>query len=792
MKLPYSWLKELSGVDWAPAELAKRLTASGTAGEASVPDPDHFRNVIIGHVQKVENHPNADNLKVVEVNTGKTVSQIICGAPNCVAETKVVVALPGARLQGQYEIKPVTMRGLESCGMICAEDELGLSDDHSGIIVLNNDAPIGEPVYEYLGLGDPVIDFEVTPNRPDCLSAIGVAREICVLADRDFEYIWPELRESKEKASDYIKVRIDDPDACPRFTARVIKNIKIGPSPLWIQKRLRDCGVRPINNIVDITNYVMLETNQPMHAFDYERLGSKEIVVRRAKKGEKFTTLDGVIHTLDDAVLLITNGKEGIGAGGVMGGLQSEVDENTTTVLLEAAYFNPSVIRRSARQLEISTEASYRFERGIDPNNVHRASARAVALMAEYAGGEILTGCVDEYVKKVKRPEVTLRPQQARRLIGADIADSFMVKTLRRLGLEVIEGDFLKTVVPTFRPDLEREVDLIEEVARIYGLDNIPVARDNSGPLFAPTHRRDIIKKQIREIMTGLGLDETLSSGFAHPSGMRLIDAQAEPVKITNPLSEDFSYLRTRILYSLLVSAGHNIRHRNMDLKFFEVGRVYLRNNEIPKEPLQLGIFLTGQSDNTYWKAKSAEVDLYELKGIVAALTDALNISSPIFTPESRAGYDTSQSFALFVDDVQFGYCGLVSQKIRREFDIKQDCYAAEIDISTLTELQKGVVSFKSLPRYPSSSRDIALIVEDTVLAEEIRAEIIGRGGELIESVAIFDLFTGTPVPEGKKSLAFSVDFRSPDKTLEDEEVDRIHGDIIKHLEKKFNARLRE
>ncbi|MCP4566281.1 MAG: phenylalanine--tRNA ligase subunit beta, partial [FCB group bacterium] len=557
MKLSYSWLKLCSGVDWSPEEMARRLTATGTAGLAEMTDPEHFKQVVVGKISKLEKHPNADRLVVAEVDTGEGTHTIICGAPNCAEGQKIVVALPGAKLKGEFEIKEITMRGVKSAGMICAEDELGLSDDHGGIIVLDEDAEIGTPIYDYLGLDDAILDFEITPNRPDCLSVNGIARELAVLSGKPVEFSKPALKEIDRKASDYIKVIIEDPEACPRYAARIIDNVKIGPSPQWIKRRLTDCGVRPINVLVDISNYVMLETGQPLHAFDYDRFGSKEVVVRRAVKGERFITLDNQEHELDESVLMITNGKVGVAAAGVMGGLDSEVAYTTKTILLESAYFDPSVVRKSAGKLGLSSESSYRFERGIDPNGVITAIDLAASLFQELAGGEVLTGIEDNYAKKILPVELELRPERACRIIGANIPTSFMEETFRGLGMKVQSGEKIKVTIPTFRPDITREIDLIEEVARIYGLDEIPVSHRNSGPLFSPTHRRDTIKNDMRKIMTGFGFEEALGTGFAHPERQARIDSTIDPIKVLNPLSDEFGVMRSRMLYSLLASGGN-------------------------------------------------------------------------------------------------------------------------------------------------------------------------------------------------------------------------------------------
>lgn len=792
MRLPYSWLKELSGIDWSPEETARRLTASGTACVLEMPQPEHFRQVVIGQITKLERHPNADRLVVTDVNTGDGVHSVICGAPNCAVGQKVVLALPGANLKGELAVKPVTMRGVKSAGMICAEDELGISADHSGIMVLDPDAPVGASAFEYLGLDDPVCNLEITPNRPDCLSALGVARELAVLADRPFMPVFDSLQESKEEVSDYITITVADAQACPRYAARIITNLKVGRSPWWMRRRLLACGLRPINNLVDITNYVMLETGQPLHGFDYDRFGSQEVVVRRAMDGEPFTTLDGKEHRLDSTVLLITNGRVGVAAAGVMGGLESEVADMTTTVLLESAYFDPGVIRKSARKLGLSSESSYRFERGADPNGVVRAADRAAVLMMQLAGGKVAAGVADNYARRISPVTISLRPAQVRRISGADIAVPFMEKTLRGLGMEVASGEILSVTVPTYRPDVTREIDLVEEVTRIYGLDRIPVSRRNSGPLYTPTHRHHTIKDDIRNILTGMGFEETMGTGMAHADRQLRIDPGLDPIRITNGLSDEYGVMRTRLLYSLLLSGGNNIRHRNVDLAIFEIGKVYLRSDKDPLEPEYAGIFLTGCPDGVYWKGKSFASDLFELKGVLVALTEGLALEPASLHLEPAPGYDPAQSVAIRCGEKVVGRAGRVDRRIARLFDIKQDCYAAELELTALLAAEKPRKPFTPLPKFPASARDLAVVVDSPVTADEVLTEIKTVGGELVESASLFDLFTGEPIPAGKKSLAFSISYRSAEKTLEDEEVDRVHGRIVEYLGRKFKARLRE
>jgi phenylalanyl-tRNA synthetase beta chain len=792
MILPYSWIKELSGVDWPVDELVRRLTAAGVAGVAEKHHREHFDHVVTGKIVKLDKHPQADKLQVAVVDTGNGIHTVVCGAPNCAVGQIVALALPGANLKGEFPVKEITMRGVKSAGMICAEDELGLSDDHSGIMILDSALPLGQPIYDTLGLDDAIINFEITPNRPDCLSAIGVARESAVLAGKDFRFIPPVPKEIPAKASDRISVKIEDPDGCPRYTARVIDNIKIGESPQWLKKRLTDCGVRPINNVVDISNLVMLETGHPLHAFDYDRFGSREVVVRKADAGEKFITLDGKEHLLDESVLMITNGKDGVAAAGVMGGLYSEVVENTKTVLLEAAYFDPGVIRRSARKLGMTSESAYRFERGVDPEGVVAATNRAAALMAELAGGEVLSGIIDNYAKKIAPKQISLRLSRIKRLLGAEIELSFVKSCLERLGMTVIPGDPLVVTAPTFRPDLEREVDLIEEIARIYGLDNIPVSRENSGPLYSPTHRRDTIKTDLRNIMTGLGYEETLGSGMAQAERLGRISPEIKPVLLTNPLSDEFAVLRPNLLYSLLTSAGNNVRHRNIDLKIFEIGRIYIKGEPEHQEEEWFGILQSGNLSEPFWKNQAPPADLFDIKGVLTCLSEALETPSLTFEPCPHAGYDSTQSFNVVAGKTCCGRAGKVDPKAGKLFDIKQDCFVAELNIATLISLYQGIKPFQALPRFPASTRDIAIIIDDTIPAGKIHEAIVAVGGDLIETVGVFDLFTGGSIPAGKKSVAFSISFRSPEKTLEDKEVDALHGRIVADLEKNFNARLRE
>ncbi|SYZ73193.1 Phenylalanine--tRNA ligase beta subunit [Candidatus Zixiibacteriota bacterium] len=794
MQLPYGWLKELVAFDWSPEELASRLTLCGTAAAASRFSDNGYGNIVVGSITELETIKGSDHLKkaLVDIGEGKTVP-VVCGAPNAARGQKVVLAQVGAVLSSGMEIKKVTLRGVESYGMICSERELGLTDDHSGIMVLPDDAPVANKAGEYLGVDDYVLKFDLTPNRPDSLSAIGVARDIACLAGNKIKRPSYDLKESSYKASDAVKISIADPGACPRYAARVIKGVKIGPSPWWIKAKLILCGIRPISNVVDITNLVMLELGHPLHAFDYRQFAKKEVLVRRAAEGEKFTTLDGKEHTLTPEVLLITDGDKGVAAAGVMGGLHSEVSESTTDILLESAYFDSITIRKSRMKLGMTSESSLRFEKGADPNIIPEAVNRAAYLIQKYAGGEIYQGIVDCYPRKIEPMVIDLRPSRTNKILGTEIARERMQSILEGLEFRVtVKGDDSLTVaVPTFRPDITREIDLIEEIARIEGYDKIPAADRNIGPLFTSILSDDRLRQEIRNIMTAQGYDEICGSGLADPMMLEKVSPGAGQVRIINPIAEDFSVLQNTIIYSLLRAVSNNFAQRNLDIRIFEIGRIFIPQEKgAPLEIEQLGLALSGRTDDQ-WYGKGREHDFYGIKGAIEALTEQLNIKVD-YRPQTYPIMEDGGAFELKIGEKAVGMAGQIKPPLARAFDVKQGIYIAVLDFGELLKNRQRGIAYRPLPRYPAAPRDIAIVVDETVKAGDIIDLIKKTGGPLLERVELFDLYRGKQIGEGKKSLAFALSYRSNERSLESSEVSELHGKIASMLKEHFKSEVRE
>jgi len=795
MKISYNWLIELTGLDWSVEELSSRLTNCGTAVEDSEATDRYMDKVVVGEVIDLKPIKGADKIRLATVNVGSETMDLVCGAPNVDKGQKVAIALLGAKMAGDFVIKKAKIRGVESCGMICSEKELGISDDHAGIIVLPEDALVGQPLAEYLDFKDTQLTFELTPNRPDSMSAIGIARDAAALASIKVKKPEFKLTESSEEASKYISVKIDDPDACPRYAARIIRNVKISQSPWWIKKKLLVCGIRPINNIVDITNLVLLESGHPLHAFDYDRFGSKEVVVRRAKDKEKFTTLDGNEHTCTEDVLLITNGKEGVASGGVMGGLNSEVEDDTTNILLEAAYFNPSVIRKSRKHLGFVTESSTRFEKGVDPNNtLIYAIDRAATLMAELGGGEVLKGIVDCYPAVIEQKEISLRISRCRALIGKELSKDRIIRILSDLELIVKDnGDSLRVTVPTFRPDLEREIDLIEEVARMEGWNNIPDAITNIGPLFTPLYKEDIFTEESRTVLTSAGFDEILCHGLVDSKFANKINPESKLVKLINTSSSDLNAMRNNLVMSALPVINHNMSHRNMDLRIFELGKAYFPpdKNDEWKEDNRILIAVTGKSQHN-WRETPRALDFYDLTGAINALSKHFHWPEIEYCPANIGYFEDKLAYEIKFKGTVIGSIGQMKASLAKTQDIKQPLFLAELSTKLLIENSNRVVDFKPLPQFPAAPRDLAIVVDTGVPAGDLLTSVKKAAGDLAEKVEIFDLYTGKQIEKGKKSIAISISYRHSDRSLSGEEIDGRQEKVIKSLKEKFNAEIRD
>lgn len=800
MKASYKWLKELVDFTWSAEELADKLTLAGLEVESIIPWGFELEKVIVGEIKKVEKHPQTEKLSICSVSTGKEVLQIICGAKNVKSGIKAPLALIGAKLPSGAPIEKAVLKGVESYGMLCSEIELGIGEESEGIMVLEGKLKAGEPLSKALDLEDFILDIDLTPNRPDATSIIGIARDIAALSGGKLKRPKYEVKEIEELASDWVKVLIEDIDACPRYAARVIKGVKIGESPFWLRRRLEYCGMRSINNIVDITNFVLLETGHPLHAFDYDLFTSfsgkpnKKVEVRRAKDKEKFITLDEIERTLSPEVLLITDGNKPVALAGIMGGMESEVTEKTKNILLESAYFNPKVIRRGRISLGLNTEASYRFERGADPNMVVNAANRACQLMENLSKGKVLKGVVDNYAEKILPLRLSFRPERCSKILGVGIESKNIKEIFENLEIKVTDNgsDKMSVEVPTFRPDLTREIDLIEEIARIYGYDKIEAFFRAGGELLTPVTEEERLIKRVKDFLAGKGFFEVVTNNLVDPIKMSKINPLRKGVRVLNPLNEELSTLTTSLSYNLLSVISHNLNRKEKDLRLFEISKVFwAKDGDSPEEKLQLEIALCGKKAPIFWGEKEQKIDFYDLKGIITDLLSELKIGDYILLNKESNLFSEEISFEAGSQGKSLGWLGKVSDEILKLFDIEEDIFLAEIDFQTLSEIIPPLKFYTPLPRFPRVERDISLVVEERVLSLDLEKAIRQLGGRLIEKVHLFDLYRGPQVPEGKKSLAYAIWYRSEERTLTDEEVDKVHNKIVQELKASFGAELR-
>ncbi|MCK4605831.1 MAG: phenylalanine--tRNA ligase subunit beta [candidate division Zixibacteria bacterium] len=793
MKISYNWLRELTGLDWSPEEMGDRLTLCGTACEHIESTARYMDRVLVAEVSELHPVPGADKIQRAVVDTGSERLDVICGAPNVAVGQKVPLATIGATLAGDIKITKAKIRGVVSYGMICSERELGLSDDHSGILVLDPDAPAGKSLVEYLDFDDYMLTFELTPNRPDSMSAIGIARDLAALASLKVTRPTVDLSESAESASDFISVSIDDPLACPRYAARVIRNVKVAPSPWWIRKKLWTAGIRPISNVVDITNLVMLECGHPLHAFDLDRFGSDRVVVRRARDKEKFVTLDGSEHELTENVLLITNGITGVAAAGVMGGMDSEVEDNTTNVLLEAAFFDASIIRKSRKELGIVSESSSRFEKGADPNGIEYAIDRAADLFCRVCGGEVLSTVVDCYPGRIEPKTIDFRPRRCNTVLGTDISTDRMRRIFTDLEFGVGGSETLEVTVPTFRPDIEREIDLIEEVVRIEGFDSVEDSVVNIGALFTPTHYEDHFNSEMRHVLLGTGFDEMVGHGLADSRFASLLNPDLPQVRITNPVSEELNIMRNSLVHTALGVIGHNLAHRNMDLRLFEIGKAYFPPADTSDfhEEERVVLAVTGSTPRG-WRGNVRPLDFYDLTGALECLVDHFRWPQFKFTPRRISFLDESLSFRITAGNQPVGWVGRIPGNLARKTDIKQSVLVAELVLAPLIAVSGSLVQFRPLPVYPAAPRDLAIVVDQRVSAGEIVECVRQAAGDLAESVNIFDLYAGEQIEKGKKSVAISISYRSPSGSLSGDAVDEKQRLVTGSLKQMLLAEIRD
>lgn len=816
MKVSTEWLSDYVSLENVTAEeLAEQITRAGIEIDEVEHRNHGISKVVVGYVKSKEKHPDADKLNVCVVDAGQGEDlQIVCGAKNVDAGQKVPVALVGALLPGGLEIKKAKLRGVASQGMICSAKELGMNDkllpkeQQEGILVLEENAEIGTPITSVLGLDDKVLDFDLTPNRSDCLSMRGAAYEVAAILGRDVKLPDPEreLVEVADAASSHISVKISSPEHCSHYTARYITGVKIAPSPQWMQNRLMAAGVRPINNIVDITNYVMLEYGQPLHAFDADRLTGGAVDVRLAREGETLVTLDGQERKLEPHMLLITDGVKPVGLAGVMGGLDSEVTDSTVNILLESAKFDGGTIRKTSRQLGLRSEASQRFEKEVDPGAVIPALNRAASLIARYCAGTVHKGIVEAGAAQAEEKVIVLSFDKLNRFLGTELS-MLEVKTIfGRLHFHAADTaqGILEVQVPTRRGDITKDVDLIEEIARLYGYDNIPTTAIEGPTTPGGYTKPQAIRREIRRLFTHGGWQEVISYSFTHPELAALFPALTEgsvPVKLSMPMSEERSVLRTSILPQLLDIAVHNANRKQYDLALFEVGNVYFSQEETltvqPKELNVLSLLLCGSRGQKQWNHAPEKVDFFDLKGALETLFGDLGLEGAIrYVANQPAGYHPGRSASVYLingggEQVLIGTLGQVHPELQQERGLG-DVYVAEILLQPLYDHADFDIRYQELPRFPASERDIAVVVDSAVEAGSLLETIREAAGELLQNVQVFDVFTGSKLGEGKKSVAISLVYRHNERTLTDEEVTAAHAGVVSALEQKFQAELRK
>ena len=786
MKISYNWLKDYLDLNIDPYELADKLSLAGLEVEEVVENRLDFEHVVVGKVLSKEKHPDADKLSLCTVDVGNEQLFIVCGAPNVAAGQTVPVAKIGADLPIGLKIRKSKIRGQESMGMICSEAELGLSDKADGIWVLPDELSAGTPLHEGLNYEtDYIYDIALTPNRPDCLSHIGVAREVGAIIGKKIKKIDPLFAEKAIPASDKISVTIQCPDTCPRYSARYIENIKIGPSPEWLARRVEKVGMRSINNVVDITNYVLMETGHPLHAFDYTFVKDGKIIVRESTDGEMFTTLDGKERKLKSKTVLICDAERAVALGGIMGGLNSEVNDNTTSILLESAYFVPESVQVNSRHLGLSTEASQRFERGADPNGTEYAINRATQLLVELCGGEVFKGIVDAYPTPVEPKQIELKTEQINNLIGTELSEAEMSGILDKIEIPV---DKHMVIAPTFRPDLERVADVAEEVLRLYGLNNVASAKMTSIPYQLRMNEEDFFVDRLKNLLTGMGLQEVLTGSMVSKElWSKFTEAPLYP--ILNPISKDMDVLRNALIPSLAQVIQHNSHRQVKDLKIFEINKIFLPGqslSELPNEIKKLSIAFYGTRDGNDWYSSKTSVDFYDIKGFVLTLLDKISLDCP-----NLIYYSDSEKAEVVYDKKTIGWFGALDRKIASVYEIEEPVYVAELELGSLFDLQTTERSFKHIAKFPWVDRDIALVVNEDINAGEILDQIRRNGGKYLKDVGIFDVYKGKQVESGKRSIAFRLIFQSPDRTLSDDDVNPVFDKIISIVTKKFNAKLR-
>ena len=800
MKVSLKWLQEYVDIILPVNDLADRLTMAGMEVEGVWVIGGGWENVVVGQIIAITPHPSADRLSLATVELGTEQLTVVCGAPNLRIGDKVAFAHVGAQLvnghSGQTSsLKSAKVRGVTSNGMVCSEKELGISDNHEGIMVLPAEAPVGNILADCLG--DTIIDLEVTPNRPDCLSILGIAREIAALTDQKLHLPEVEYEESGSSLDQQISVEIAAPDLCPRYCASLITGVRIAESPKWMQQRLLSCGMRPINNIVDVTNYVMLEHGQPLHAFDYDRIEGRKIIVRRAADEETIVTLDGVERMLSEDMLVIADEERAVAIAGVMGGADSEVTEHTSSILLEAANFNPASIHHTGGTLRLSSAACMRFERGIRLELILPALKRATQLIVDMSGGQVASGLVDEYFGKLERAPIFLSVSDVKRLLGVEFSLEQIMRTLTSLGFDCKTSGSKSEIwvtAPYWRSDIHLVADLVEEVARIIGYDKIPATmlsqplpRQNPDPIIG-------LKQKVKCSLTAFGFQEVITYSLIGLEMLNKLSFEPHPLKsvplrVANPMTAEQEYLRPNLRANLLTALSTNRRHEDGVIRLFELGRVYLpRHNDLPDEPEVMCCVLTGHKLQKLWQGSDEVLDFFDAKGMIEGLLNQLEVSAS-FEQGTDESLHPARQAAVVIEGNKLGVVGELHTEVLEAFDISETAYLFEINVSALLQFTVGHKMFRPIPRFPATVRDIALVIDVKVSHHQILSII--KGFPLVSHVTVFDVYTGEQVPSGKKSLAYKIAYQSSAHTLTDEEVNDVQQQILSKLSQQLGATLR-
>ena len=799
MLISLNWLKQYIDLDGIEInEMEDALTMIGQEVEKIDIVGGNLDKVVVAHLEEVKKHPNADSLTLCKVNNGKEILQIVCGATNHKTGDKVALAQVGARLKEDFTIKKGKIRGEESNGMLCSEDELGIGSDKDGIIILPEDAPVGVPFKDYLGINDTVFELEITPNRPDCLSHIGIARELSAYYGKELKYPETEIKsEISEKTSDNVKVSIEDSNLSRRYVTRILKNVTVKESPKWLKERIEAVGLRSINNIVDVSNFILMEMNHPNHVFDLDKIEGNEIKVKSAVKGDKLVTLDEQERELEDGDIVICDSKKILALGGVMGGLDSEVTDNTKNILLEVAQFNPQNVRKTSRRLTLSSDSSYRFERGIDVEDSIKVINRLANLIQEVAGGEILNGYVDVYPVPHENKVAELNFERLDRFVGKVIPREKVIEILRNLEIDVKDnGETLTLTAPSYRGDLELEQDYFEEVIRMYGFDNIenilPRVDINKNSTLDTTKLTD----RVKTICASVGLKEVINYSFIPKDALQKLKftgvSEDKLIDISNPITEDFVTMRPTLLYSLIKNAKDNMNRNVSNIRFFEVSRTFEKAEELAKEDIKVGIILAGENDKTLWNPKPVHYDFYDLKGIVEEIFSKLKFQSFSIKRSVQTEFHPGRSADVFVGKEYIGSFGEIHPDVLENFGLnKKTVLVAEFNIELIKKYINKPFVYQGIVKYPAVPRDLALVMNENILVGDV-LKTIEKIDKKVEKVELFDIYQGIGVEPGKKSVAISILLRDNSKTLEEKEINDIIDKILAKMKKDYMAELRQ